>query len=397
MRRLPLLIVMAALLFGLARPVQAQSGVVVSGIRVEYNFGVQITFSAQIQSFSPIQEILLLFRDEHETVTRVYPAQLDANGQASYRYDASQNALRPFAPIQFWFQVTLQNGQSYSSQNYTFIYADNRFDWQALEDGALHVHWYAGDAAFGQAALDTSRAGLQRIGELIPLNLDQPIEVYLYASAADLQEALSLGGGTWVAGHANPELGVVLVAVAGGQQQRNLMEQLIPHELAHVLLYRKLGTPYNRLPAWLSEGIATISELYPNPDYPHALNQARQDNQLIPIASLCQGFPPETSQAFLAYAESASFTRYLYDTFGNSGLERLLNSYADGLNCEQGAARALGLTLTQLDSHWRESVLGENPAGMAARNLWPYVIVLLLILAFPAWGILKIVLQRKEN
>lgn len=179
MRRLPLLIVMAALLFGLARPVQAQSGVVVSGIRVEYNFGVQITFSAQIQSFSPIQEILLLFRDEHETVTRVYPAQLDANGQASYRYDASQNALRPFAPIQFWFQVTLQNGQSYSSQNYTFIYADNRFDWQALEDGALHVHWYAGDAAFGQAALDTSRAGLQRIGELIPLNLDQPIEVYL--------------------------------------------------------------------------------------------------------------------------------------------------------------------------------------------------------------------------
>ena len=58
MRRLPILIVMAALLLGLARPVQAQSGVVVSGIRVEYNFGVQITFSAQIQSFSPIQEIL---------------------------------------------------------------------------------------------------------------------------------------------------------------------------------------------------------------------------------------------------------------------------------------------------------------------------------------------------
>ena len=69
------------------------------------------------------------------------------------------------------------------------------------------------------------------------------------------------------------------------------METLIPHELAHVMLYRNVGEGYASLPVWLSEGIASLAELYPNPDYDQALSIASQNGSLLSIEELCDTFP----------------------------------------------------------------------------------------------------------
>jgi hypothetical protein len=57
--------------------------------------------------------------------------------------------------------------------------ADDRFNWQTLGAGPLTVHWYQGDASFGQAALDTAQAGLESIARLIPPNLEEPVEIFI--------------------------------------------------------------------------------------------------------------------------------------------------------------------------------------------------------------------------
>ena len=85
-----------------------------------------------------------------------------------------------------------------------------------------------------------------------------------------------MGGSTWVAGHANPDLGVVLVSIAPGENQSMEMERQIPHELAHVLLYRLTGPAYANLPNWLTEGIASQVEGYPNADYTQVLTASAQ-------------------------------------------------------------------------------------------------------------------------
>lgn len=391
------LLLLTTLLFGFTRQVEAQEGIEVTNIRVGYDFGEEVRFSAQIESANPIKEILLIFRDVNEENTRVISLEADDEGRVSYIYDARENLLRPFAKISLWFQVTLETGESQTSKKYSFVYTDNRFEWETREGDNLRVHWSEGDEAFGLAALDAARNGLAKIQSLFPADTSQPIDIYIYASPADLQNALFMGGETWVAGHASPALGIVLVSIAPSSQQNILMQQQIPHELAHVLLYRYVGENYNRLPTWLQEGNSLISELYPNPDYQLALDRAVENNALIPIADLCQPFPRDASQAFLAYAEAASFTRYLHTNYGTKGLDDLITAYADGLSCEAGAMRVFGKSLGYLDSNWQESVLGANLLGVAWREVLPYLLILALLLATPLATGISALRRKKKN
>ena len=298
----------------------------------------------------------------------------------------------------FWYQVTLENGETIKSQNFSFAYEDNRFPWRTLKAGVVRVHWYAGDDAFGQAALDAALGGIKNVQALFPVALDEPLDVYIYDSALALQDTLVTSGQTWIAGHASPAVGVALVSIAPGEQQNILMRQQIPHELAHILLYRHIGeVGYNRLPTWLQEGVSSISELYPNPDYQLALDTAIADEAMIPITDLCAPFPLDASQAFLAYAEASSFTRYLHVTYGSSGLDSLIRTYADGLDCEIGMTRAIGVSLPYLDSHWQKTVLESNQFSIALRNMSPYLVVLGLILIFPLVGSIAIKPDKKTD
>jgi hypothetical protein len=269
------------------------------------------------------------------------------------------------------------------------------FHWQTLESGMLKVHWYEGDLNFGQDALETAQMGLESISKLLPSRLEQPIEIFIYSNTDDLQSELIPGGESWVAGHADPALGVVKVVIQPGSEQGITMEQRIPHELMHVMLYRHIGVGYQNIPAWLREGIATRAELYPNPDYDTVLADAVSADRLISLKNLCNSFPADPGQAFLAYAESRSFTNYLYGSYGSTGLLNLAESYADGLDCERGTEAALGIPLSNLESQWRSSVLGQNASLTILQNISPYLVLLCLVLVIPMVGIVRTLRKGK--
>lgn len=393
--RTPVMLVILILL-AMASPALAQSGGVVGEVGVVSEFGERVTFSARIQSPIGVQSATVTFREEGG-VQFTRPLTLNPDGRAVYIHDARAQTLKPFARIVFWFNVTLADGTQVQSDHYNFDYVDNRFEWQTREDGALRVHWVEGDSSFGDAVLAAAQRGLSSASPLMPVDLGEPIDIWVYPTADDLQGALLLGGEEWVAGHASPELGVVMVSVRPGADQNIQLERQVPHELAHVLLYRPFGANYDRLPVWLREGIASNSELYPNPDFETVLNDAAATNSILPLTDLCASFPSDTASAFLAYAESKSFVQYLVDNHGTSGLNALTAAYADGLDCEQGARQALGLSLSQLETRWRENTLGENRSGVVAAKLLPYFVLLVLVLVVPFAGMLGRILERRNN
>lgn len=385
-----------AILFGSARPVSGQGGGEVVEARAEHRFGEEIRFFARIQSPIPIQNASVTFRTA-DGIAQTQPLTVNVDGTADYRYDARLNLLPPFARIVYWFDVTLSDGTRFTSGQFDFIYTDNRFAWQSLEDGGLRVHWYEGDAVFGAAVLDAARRGAEAARALVPMEFTGTVDVYVYANTTDLQSALDLGGQVWVEGHASPELGVVMLSVTPGPEQSNTLERQTPHELTHVLMYQSLGAGYSRLPVWLTEGMAKNAELIPNPDLDAVLAAAVDSNSLLPLSELCAAFPPDTGRAFLAYAESKSFVRFLLDNYGTTGLSALISAYADGLDCEEGARRALEQPLSQLEVRWRESTLGENRSGVVAVNLFPYLLVLGLVLFVPVWGAINRLIERRRN
>ncbi len=376
---------------------QRQSSLLVENATVAVEFGKTITFAATLKDPIPNKQVSILFRGLDEKITRVETVAVGDDGSVKYTYDASQNFFPPFSWVVFWFQATLADGQTYTSSPITFQYNDNRFPWREASRANVTVHWYAGDDAFGTAALDAAGAGLLAMNEVIPVSLDTAINVYIYSNVDDLKGTLELGGESWAGGHANPELGVVLAAIAPGSPQQIEMEIEIPHEITHVMLYKALGENYAKQPAWLLEGIASMVELYPNPDYARALEIASESESLLSFEDLCASFPADAGNAFLAYAQSQSFVSFIRNTYGNAGLARLMDSYGDGFSCELGATNALGTPLSQLDTRWRETVLGQNVLGVAARNLSPFILLMALVLVVPIWGAIDLLRQRRKR
>jgi hypothetical protein len=383
----------SSLLFG-ARPAGAQSGIGLENVVAEVQFGEQISFAATVKSSIAIQDVSIVILDEAQGITHVESLVLQPDGRTEFHYDTRKNALRPFAVVRWNYRFTLPDGTLQHSELFSRRYEDDRFEWQTLESGLLRVNWYAGDADFGQAALNAVQSGLDSVRRLIPADLNQTVEFYIYENLRDLRGTLSPGSQDWIAGHADPALGVVMVAVEPGPDQNAVMGQRLPHELMHVMLYRAAGRGYENIPAWLNEGMSALAEITPNEGYDRVIAEAGARNDWIPLASLCGSFPAETGRAYLAYAESRSVAGYLHETYGSSGLLKLAASYANGADCEQGPDLAFGISLSTMETDWHTSLIGQSALIPALQNITPYLVILLLVLIVPVIGIFGTILSK---
>ena len=282
------------------------------------------------------------------------------------------------------------------SEIFTFKYLDNRFTWQSLEELPFRVYWVEGDLSLGQAVLDAARLGLKRAQSLVDVPVPQELDIYVYPRSSDLQTALQLGGFALVAGHASPELGVVMISVTTGVTQRQEIQRQIPHELLHVLLFTKLGDRSENIPVWLSEGLASLGEATPDPDYYLLLEDAIRNDALLPMESLCRSFRLEASLFYLSYAQSESFTRFLYDNYGSSGLEELLSRYADGVECVRGLEIVYGIPMARLESEWvRQVNRGSRNLGWF-EPLLPWLVVLGAAMIVPIFLVIGGLAQSRQ-
>jgi len=391
LRLLIIAITLANVLF--AAPARAQAGEF--PVRARYTFGEQITFTGVLPLGSKTESATLFFLAQGELKTRSGTATVDSAGQVRYVANLDDDPIRAFSTVAYWFEVALKNGQTLKSERGSLYYEDNRFEWRKRASADFRVHWYEGDDEFAQSLLDVAELGLENIQKYLPLKLNKPVELYAYASAQEMRVSLQTLGNNWVGAHADPQLGVMLVSLPRSPEQRLEMERQIPHELMHLLLYQWLGVGYGNLPIWLNEGLASVAELYPNPDYLTLLDKANDDDKLLPLTSLCQTFPRDASGAFLAYAQATSFTRYLHQQFGSTGLEKLARAYADGLSCERGVQTALGSTLPQLERSWRGEAFREDALLKVLAKLAPWLVLLLAL--FVSLGFVLIGSKRKST
>jgi hypothetical protein len=359
-----------------------------------YAFGDHIDFVAVISPADQIEEVLLFLQDARSSDIQVHPVFLDEGGNASLNVDLTEFPLSAFSDVEYWYQVNSIDGGSYAGSRNHFVYLDNRYDWRMLDSEPFKIHWYAGELDFAEQVLDIVWAGYESVQDLMPVFFPESLDIYVYEDPQAMQDALPETARYWTAGHADPALGVVLVSLPPGPDQQLEMERQIPHELMHIALYYTDANAYTNLPAWFNEGLASLAELYPDPEYQSMLERAYDIDQLLPLASLCTTFPIDSQDALLAYAESASFTAYLHDQFGDPGLNKLMAAYASGLDCGHGVESALGTDLTNLENSWLRANFAGNLLMNSLQEFLPWLIILLVILAGPI--IVGIVIIRKR-
>ena len=349
MRRILALLFTLGLCLGFSNPARGEGEIHFSTPEVGYRFGEQLAIETDYQSEASIETIEVILRPGTGEAFSAGETSI-AKSRVTYTLDLTQNPLPAFATIEYWYQGALEDGTTFASQHFEFSYQDDRFEWQSLSTEQFEIYWYDRDDDFGDEVLAAANDGRERIEAIVDVPAPEGIAFYVYASSQDLQSALRSSGksNAWIAGHADPALGHSLVSIAANTSQVLEIKRQIPHELTHLLLYQKLGEGYANLPRWLNEGLATIAELSPDPNYPVLLRRGYEGDVLLPMANLCDSFPNDAANFQLAYAQAASFTRYLQTEFGAAGIEDLLRAYGQGAACQEGYRTGLGKELNRI-------------------------------------------------
>jgi hypothetical protein len=361
----------------------------------EYSFGQSITFRLSAEASAPISAIKL-FLDTGGPAPASWPKVEFTKGthvDAVASFDLAINPLPPFAPIRYWWQLEDTAAGSLTTPPASFVYEDDRFAWRTVTQGSVTVHWYVGDDAFGAAAASTAASALPLISRDVRGELPRSVDIYVYANVTDEKAALERVGRSFTDGHADPKLGVVVVAVAPDLRAEYNLQREIPHEMTHVLIYKATGDNYQKVPYWLSEGLAVSHQVQRDSDFPALLAAARDSRQYLPLDSLCGPFQAGTAR--LAYAESESVVRFISSKFGAEGINRLLRAYAAGSSCEAGVQTSLGISLAELQMRWLNEVAPlDDPAQRWAA--WaPWLIVAGLVLLGPVLFVLAAFRRRR--
>ena len=363
----------------------AQGGIqVVQAPAPQYTFGDNITFVVAAQSPALISAATLYLDTGAPTPAAWHsdPFQPARQVTATVALNLGLNPLPPFATVGYWWQIEDSAGQKLATPRATFVYEDNRFAWRTASSGSITVHWYRGDPSFGQSAADIATTALPNITQDVRAPLPEHVNIYIYATDADLQAALGRVGVAYANGHADPRLGVVVVSVAPDLRASYNLQIQIPHEMTHVLIYRAANGNYAGVPYWFNEGLAVMHQAQRDSNFPTLLAAARDSRQFLSLSSLCGPFDP--AHVSLAYAESESVVRYIRDRFGAEGINRLLTGYAGGADCAGGVQTSLGLSLDQLDADWQQ-YLAPAPETVQQRALAlaPWLLVAALVLLAP--------------
>jgi len=390
------ILLVAVICFSLtAHDVLAQNSPLVTEVFSAYSFGSTLQINAHlVDEIQPVV-IYIVLQPEGQT-SRQVKVVTSGNNEISFTYDLQQDPLKPFSRIYFWYQFELPDGTVQTSPSYWFDYADNRYEWKNTSTNLFEVYWTEGEAAFGQKIQDIARQGLERATQILPVAPTLPIRIYVYPDADSLQDTLISTHQQWVAGHASPELGVILVS--NGSDQANLLdlERQISHELMHILQYQVTGSAYQNAPAWLLEGLASYSQTYPDPDSDRILSAAYASHTLLSLDDMCQSFPIDAVEANIGYAQAGSVVEYMEDHFGAQVFPRILARAGDGLSCSQLLEETIGLSTTQLEEDWKIATF-EDYKGSDNNHFWVLLVLIAIVVMIVVIIMLRDLRRRKQK
>ncbi len=257
----------------------------------------------------------------------------------------------PGAELWWEWTITDDQGNTTTTPRQTLTFTDDRFDWQTVQEGDVTLHWYAGDDV-GPVLLDAAVSGLALLEEDMGIELQEPVELFIYGRTDDMRDAV-LYIQDWAGGVAFAEYNTILIGVAPSQAE-GWGSDTVRHELAHLVLgqYGRSCVGGHR-PTWLEEGLAMYAEGEPSEQVLSDLERSQKNNDFAALRSLNGPFPAHGDAAGSAYSQSYSVVQFLQDEYGIESLQDLLLLMASGTGIDAALEKVYGFNVDGLESAWR--------------------------------------------
>jgi hypothetical protein len=227
---------------------------------------------------------------------------------------------------------------------------------------------------------ESSHDWVPRVMELVGVTQAGPPIRVLFAPESS---PLARSAPAWVAGYTDGVSDVVvLLPERTPSYPDGGLEEVLAHEVAHVLIYR--ASAGRRLPRWFNEGVAMLaSRSWRFRDETQlALGLLSADK--VPLWRLDDLFEGERWQVERAYALSGALVQELLDKYGSGLPSALLSRVAQGIPFDEALRRTTGATLDDVgDSFWaRQSVLKRwLPIITSTAVIWVGITLLAVVAA----------------
>jgi len=364
-----LLVLVVGLFLVLLSPslVQARSGLAILDNSVQAEFPYKLSFNLSAESDVNITDVRL-----HYIVDRVSFAQVTSEVYIEFvpasRIDVSwtwdmrkTGGLPPGSSVGYWWTVEDANGDKVETALVQAQFDDTRHSWHSLTEGKVTIYWYKGGESFAQELMAAAHQALARLVDDTGAYLEEPVRLYIYADAQDLQGAM-IYPQEWTGGVAFTRYGTIAIGIA----LDNLYwgKRAIAHELTHLVIHQVTLNPYSGLPTWLSEGLAMYAEGILLPEFRTLLDKAITEGSLISVRSLSSPFSAYAEESYLSYAQSYSLVEFLISNYRQDKMLELLSTFREGSSYDGALTKVYGFDMDGLDTLWQDYVtMPVQPTG----------------------------------
>ena len=365
MRHAHLAILALAALGVWPRPASAQAAIQVTANDASYTFAERLSFTLGARADFPIDDVVLHYQvgDDGVLNRRIPEFTPGTTVAARHVEDLARGQIPPASAITWWWTVASPDGGAIETPRRSFRYVDTRFGWRTTDGTDVNVWWYGASDGFARSLAQDARAALADLAATIGTLPTGTVQIVTYQSREDMRAALPDRGTvfesrlTTLGSRVAPD---ILLLLAGSDNPE--VADVLRHELAHLVLHRRMGRDYLTIPAWLDEGLAMYAEGELDGAEARRLRQAIRDDGLMSLRSLTT-FPGQADLVPLAYAESRDIVAWLIAEHGAARFQRLLDALAGGRQDIDQALRATyGLDQAGLYQSYR-AARGLPPAG----------------------------------
>ena len=186
----------------------------------------------------------------------VAQASVEQTGSDTWRAVVHQAGhVVPNTTYEYRFRVVTADGESLGPAASHRV-DDTRLEWQQISGDGVTVWWDRGDRAFAERALDIAERGLASAADLLGVEDLEPVDFFIYSDTAEFREALGPATRENVGGEAHPYIHTLFGLIEPRQVGSDWVEELVVHELAHIVFDEAVANPYGYPPRWLNEGLA---------------------------------------------------------------------------------------------------------------------------------------------
>lgn len=332
------------------------------------SFPIAVTFSVKINSTANITSVVLEYGTDQltcgEVVAKAFPQFNPGKSvDAEWTWEMRQSgSLPPGSTIWWQWRYTDETGKETVSDRQTITWLDAEHNWKTISADKLNLHYYSGDRTFAQGLLNSAQLGLDRNKKSAGVTPSDPINIYIYSDMTDLRDAV-LYEPSWTGGLTYADHNIVLIGIVETDPVWN--QNVIVHEITHVLVGHLTFSCLGDVPTWLNEGLAVYSEGKLDEFSQQQLDEAIKDNTLLTVRSLSTGFSEVADKANLSYSQSFSIVKFLIETYGQDKMTVLLTSLRDGAAIDDALMNTYAFDVEGLEDAWKAGI-GAAPRSVSA-------------------------------